>query len=41
MGRTARQSEIADLIRFLGGPGCRYMSGQMLHVNGAKYITIA
>jgi 3-oxoacyl-[acyl-carrier protein] reductase len=41
MGRTCRQQEIADLVRFLCGPGCRYMSGQMLHVNGARYVTIA
>ena len=41
MGRSCRQQEIADLVRFLAGPGCRYMSGQMLHVNGARYVTIA
>lgn len=41
MGRSARRQEIADLVRFLCGGGCRYMSGQMLHVNGARYVTIA
>lgn len=41
MGRSARQQEIAALVRFLCGEGCRYMSGQMLHVNGARYVTIA
>jgi 3-oxoacyl-[acyl-carrier protein] reductase len=41
MGRSCRQQEVADLVRFLAGPGCRYMSGQMLHVNGARYVTIA
>jgi 3-oxoacyl-[acyl-carrier protein] reductase len=41
MRRSCRQQEVADLVRFLAGPGCRYMSGQMLHVNGARYITIA
>lgn len=41
MGRSCRQQEIADLVRFLAGSGCRYMSGQMLHVNGARYVTIA
>ena len=41
MGRNCRQQEIAELVRFLAGPGCRYMSGQMLHVNGARYVTIA
>lgn len=41
MGRSAQPEEIADLVLYLCGEGCRYMSGQMLHVNGARYITIA
>lgn len=41
MGRSARRQEIAGLVRFLCGEGCRYISGQMLHVNGARYVTIA
>ena len=41
MGRSAEPKEIADLALYLCGDGCRYMSGQMLHVNGARYITIA
>jgi 3-oxoacyl-[acyl-carrier protein] reductase len=41
MGRSASQEEIADLALYLCGDGCRYMNGQMLHVNGARYITIA
>lgn len=41
MGRSASTDEIADLVLYLCGDGCRYMSGQMLHVNGARYITIA
>ncbi len=41
MGRSAEPEEIADLALYLCGDGCRYMSGQMLHVNGARYITIA
>lgn len=41
MGRSAAQEEIADLALYLCGEGCRYMNGQMLHVNGARYITIA
>lgn len=41
MGRSCRQQEVADLVCFLAGKGCRYMSGQMLHVNGARYVTIA
>jgi 3-oxoacyl-[acyl-carrier protein] reductase len=41
MRRPCTQQEIADLVHFLCGRGCRFMSGQMLHVNGAKYVTIA
>jgi 3-oxoacyl-[acyl-carrier protein] reductase len=41
MGRNCSQQEIANLVLFLAGPDCRYMSGQMLHVNGARYVTIA
>ena len=41
MGRSASTDEIADLTLYLCGEGCRYMSGQMLHVNGARYVTIA
>lgn len=41
MGRSARKEEIADLVLYLCGDGCRYMNGQMLHVNGARYVTIA
>jgi len=33
--------EIANLTRFLSGSECRYMTGQMLHVNGGAYVTIA
>jgi 3-oxoacyl-[acyl-carrier protein] reductase len=41
MGRSATQEEIADLALYLCSDGCRYLNGQMLHVNGARYITIA
>ncbi|MDX1482947.1 MAG: SDR family oxidoreductase [Alphaproteobacteria bacterium] len=41
MGRSAEPEEIADLALYLCAGGCRYMSGQMLHVNGARYVTIA
>jgi 3-oxoacyl-[acyl-carrier protein] reductase len=41
MGRGGEMQEIADLVRFLCGTGCRYLTGQMLHVNGAAYVTIA
>jgi 3-oxoacyl-[acyl-carrier protein] reductase len=40
MGRSATSQEIANLVRFLCGSDCRFMSGAMLHANGAAYITI-
>jgi 3-oxoacyl-[acyl-carrier protein] reductase len=40
-GRSASSQEIANLVRFLCGDECRFMSGAMLHANGAAYVTIA
>jgi 3-oxoacyl-[acyl-carrier protein] reductase len=40
MGRSATSQEIANLVRFLCGNECRFMSGAMLHANGAAYVTI-
>jgi 3-oxoacyl-[acyl-carrier protein] reductase len=40
-GRSASQQEIANLVRFLCSDECRFMTGAMLHANGAAYITIA
>jgi 3-oxoacyl-[acyl-carrier protein] reductase len=40
MGRSASQQEIANLVRFLCGGDCRFMTGAMLHANGAAYVTI-
>jgi 3-oxoacyl-[acyl-carrier protein] reductase len=40
-GRSATSQEIANLVRFLCGRDCRFMTGAMLHANGAAYITIA
>ena len=40
MGRSASSQEIANLVRFLCGSDCRFMTGAMLHANGAAYITI-
>jgi 3-oxoacyl-[acyl-carrier protein] reductase len=39
-GRSASQQEIANLVRFLCGDECRFISGAMLHANGAAYVTI-
>lgn len=40
MGRTGEPEEVAALVRFLCGPGARFISGQTMHVNGAWYVTI-
>ena len=40
-GRSATQQEIANLVRFLCGSDCRFMTGAMLHANGAAHVTIA
>jgi 3-oxoacyl-[acyl-carrier protein] reductase len=41
MKRSATSQEIANLVRFLCSSDCRFMTGAMLHANGAAYITIA
>lgn len=41
LGRAGEMQEIANLTRFLSSSECRYMTGQMLHVNGGAYVTIA
>ena len=40
-GRSASPQEIANLVRFLCGNECRFITGAMLHANGAAYVTIA
>ena len=40
LGRSATSQEIANLVRFLCGSECRFMTGAMLHANGAAYVTI-
>ena len=40
MQRSATSQEIANLVRFLCSNDCRFMTGAMLHANGAAYITI-
>jgi len=40
-GRSASPQEIANLVRFLCGSECRFITGAMLHANGAAYVTIA
>jgi 3-oxoacyl-[acyl-carrier protein] reductase len=38
MGRKGNPEEIAQVVRFLCGPGARYITGQTIHVNGGLYM---
>ena len=37
LGRRGTPEEVAAAVRFLAGPGARYITGQVLHVNGGAY----
>jgi 3-oxoacyl-[acyl-carrier protein] reductase len=39
VGRRGEPDEVASAVRFLCGPGARYITGQSLHVNGGGYMT--
>ena len=38
LGRRGAPDEVAAAVRFLCGPGSRYITGQSLHVNGGGYM---
>ena len=38
LGRAAWPSDFAPLTRFLLGPGARYITGQIVNVNGGTYF---
>jgi len=38
VGRRGEPCEVAAAVRFLCGPGARYITGQALHVNGGGYM---
>ncbi|MFZ4809206.1 MAG: SDR family NAD(P)-dependent oxidoreductase [Hyphomicrobiaceae bacterium] len=38
VGRRGRPDEIATSVRWLAGPGGRFVTGQIIHVNGGVYL---
>jgi len=38
MGRRGKPEEVAAMVRFLCGPGARYVTGQTIHVSGGAYL---
>jgi 3-oxoacyl-[acyl-carrier protein] reductase len=38
VGRQGTPEEIADAVRFLCGPSARYITGQLIHVNGGAFL---
>jgi 3-oxoacyl-[acyl-carrier protein] reductase len=38
LGRPGQPDEIAAMVRYLCGPTARYITGQVLHVNGGWYL---
>jgi 3-oxoacyl-[acyl-carrier protein] reductase len=39
LGRRGTPQEVAAAVRFLAGPGARYITGQALHVNGGGFLS--
>ena len=38
MGRRGTAKEVADAVIYLTGPTARFVTGQVLHVNGGVYL---
>lgn len=38
LGRRGQPEEIGEAVHWLSGPGARYITGQVMHVNGGAYL---
>ncbi len=38
LGRRGKPEEIGSTVRWLAGPGGRYVTGQVIHLNGGTYL---
>jgi len=38
LGRRGTPEDVANAVRFLCGPGARYITGQALHISGGGYM---
>jgi 3-oxoacyl-[acyl-carrier protein] reductase len=38
LGRMGRGEDVAAAVTFLAGPGARYITGQVIHINGGMYV---
>ncbi len=37
-GERGKPADVAAMVRFLAGPGARFVTGQTIHVNGGTYL---